>query len=401
VTSASRESWHSPFGPAIERRNGKAYILKTASEGEYRGGEQFLKMIRATSFAEWESAMKLRARATSNFTYADRAGNIFYVWNGALPALPHPPGGDSTIIEVRSRKQIFSRLVPWDSLPQVKNPSSGYLHNENDSPFFANLESPLDSTRYPANVERPSLRLRSQHALDLIRHPEDTISLEEMIRLKHSYRVLLAERVLPELLAASMDQPAVAEAAAVLRNWDRSAAAQSRGGMLFETWWRQYQARVKKPFAEEWSAANPTTTPRGLADPAEAVTALGSAADSVRRWFGTLDVAWGEAHRIRLGPKDLPVGGCPGDLGCFRVLWFREQDDKFAVQGGDGWILAVEFGDVPKAYSILAYGESNRPGSPYFADQAERFAAGELKPVAFTREDVERGALRRYRAGVP
>ena len=131
------------------------------------------------------------------------------------------------------------------------------------------------------------------------------------------------------------------------------------------------------------------------------MTALGSAADSVRRWFGTLDVAWGEAHRIRLGPKDLPVGGCPGDLGCFRVLWFREQDDKFAVQGGDGWILAVEFSDVPKAYSILAYGESNRPGSPYFADQAERFAAGELKPVAFTREDVERGALRRYRAGVP
>jgi hypothetical protein len=29
----------------------------------------------------------------------------------------------------------------------------------------------------------------------------------------------------------------------------------------------------------------------------------------------------------------------------------------------------------------------------------ERFAAGDLKPVAYSREDVERTAVRRYRAG--
>ena len=91
----TREVWNSPFGPVIDRKDGQAYILKTASMGEWRGGEQFLKMMRATSLAEWQAAMKIRARTTSNLTYADRAGNIFYVWNGALPALPHPPGGDS------------------------------------------------------------------------------------------------------------------------------------------------------------------------------------------------------------------------------------------------------------------------------------------------------------------
>jgi acyl-homoserine-lactone acylase len=59
----------------------------------------------------------------------------------------------------------------------------------------------------------------------------------------------------------------------------------------------------------------------------------------------------------------------------------------------------VEFGDVPRAYSVLAYGESNQPDSPYFADQAAMFAHGRMKTVAFTREDVERGAIRRYRPG--
>jgi acyl-homoserine-lactone acylase len=282
-------------------------------------------------------------------------------------------------------------------MPMLANPPTGYLHNENDSPHFANLEAILDSARYPANVERPGLRLRSQHALELIRHPEDKITLEEMIRIKHSYRMLLADRVLPSLLELVPDS---GPAAAVLRSWDRTASAQSRGGVLFEAWWRRYQAMVKQPFAVPWSPAEPTTTPRGLADPGRAVEALGAAADSVRRRFGRLDVAWGDVHRIRIGARDLPVGGCPGDLGCFRVLWFEDQPDgKRAVRGGDGWILAVEFGDPPRAYSVLAYGQSNRPSSPMLGDQADRFAAGELKPVAWTREHVERQAIRRYRAG--
>ena len=400
--SETREVWSSPFGPVIDRKDGTAYILKTASAGEWRGGEQFLKMMRATSLAEWQAAMKIRARTTSNLTYADRAGNIFYVWNGALPALPHPPGGDSLIVPARTRRGMFSRLVPWDSMPMVTNPATGYLHNENDSPHFANLEAPLDPARFPPNVERPSLRLRSQHALDMIRYPEDKFSLEDVIRTKHSYRMLLAERMLPELLrAAESTGPAPpADAVAVLAAWDRSVAPQSRGGVLFESWWRHYTARVKRPFAVEWSITEPISTPRGLANPSEAVAALTVAADSVLRRYGRIDVAWGEAHRIQLGGQDIPVGGCSGDLGCFRVLSFRDEPDgKRSAQGGDGWILAVEFGDVPRAFSVLAYGQSNRVDSPLYADQAERFALGDLKPVAFTRADVERTAVKRYRAG--
>ena len=51
-------------------------------------------MMRAHSLAEWKDAMHMRALVTSNFTYADRAGNIFYLWNTSLPWLPHPAGGD-------------------------------------------------------------------------------------------------------------------------------------------------------------------------------------------------------------------------------------------------------------------------------------------------------------------
>jgi acyl-homoserine-lactone acylase len=402
ISSETRESWTSPIGPVVERAKGQAFILRSAGEGEHRGGEQFLRMMRARSFAEWESALKLRARASSNFTYADRAGNIFYVWNGALPALPHPPGGDSTIVPVRSTRDVWSAIVPFDSMPQVKNPPDGYVHNENSSPHFTNLKAVLDPRRLPANVEAPSLSLRSQLALELIGKPSQKLSLEDVLRLKHSYRMLLADRVKGELLEAAraVSSDRIRAAVSVLESWDNTAAAESRGAVLFELWWRLYSARLPQPFEEPWSVSQPTTTPRGIADRDAAVETLGLAADSVRTRFGRLDVPWGEVHRVRVGTADLPVGGCPGGLGCFRVLWFRDEPDgKRAVQGGDGWVLAVEFGTVPRAYSVLAYGESNQPGSPWHADQAARFARGELKPVAFTRADVERSAVRRYRPG--
>jgi acyl-homoserine-lactone acylase len=96
------------------------------------------------------------------------------------------------------------------------------------------------------------------------------------------------------------------------------------------------------------------------------------------------------------------VGGCSGALGCFRVLTFApEPDGKLAATGSDGWILAVEFGPTPRAFSVLAYGQSPRLDSPWYADQAAMFARGELKRVAFEQKDVESQAVLRYRPGAP
>jgi acyl-homoserine-lactone acylase len=59
----------------------------------------------------------------------------------------------------------------------------------------------------------------------------------------------------------------------------------------------------------------------------------------------------------------------------------------------------VEFGNEPRAYSVLAYGESPRDGSPFHTDQAEMFARGQVKPVAWRDADIERQTVRRYRPG--
>ena len=411
LSTETREFWSTPLGPVIYRANGKIYIVKTGGDGEFRAGEQFLRMMRATSLAEWKEALKLRARVTSNFTYADRAGNIYFVWNAALPHLPHPTGGDAVATPARTMRDIWTRYVPFESLPQVLNPRGGYIHNENDSPHFTNVKGPVDTNNAFPNFEKPDLSLRGQLAIQLI-GGDNKLSLEDVVRLKHSYRMLLADRVKADLIAAvKSKEPAgdVAAAISLLERWDNTAAPESKGSSLFELWWAEYSGLRppnrtplpdEKRFAKVWTADDPFNTPRGLADPVRAIESFNWAVAEATRRYGSFDVAWGDVHRVRRGNVDVPVGGCAGSLGCFRTLAFaRDTDGKLAVTGGDGWVLAVEFGEVPRAFSVLAYGQSARRESPWFADQAEMFAKGQMKKVAFMAADVDAQALLRYRPG--
>jgi len=403
VAAETRDSWSTPLGPVVHRTAEKIFIVRTAGDGEFRAGEQFLRMMRATSLAEWKEAMKIRALVTQNYTYADRAGNILNLWNAALPHLPHASGGD-TATPVKALRELWTRYIPFEALPQLRNPPGGYVHNENDSPHFANVRRRINTTNAYPNIEPPTLRLRSQHAIALIDNNRK-LSLEDVVRLKHSYRMLLADRVKPDLIAAvraAKPTGEVAKALALLRRWDNTAARASRGAMLFEIWYQRY-AQGRRPaetFAREWTVADPLRTPRGLADRKRAAEAFAWAVEETARRHGRWDVAWGDVHRVRRGTVDVPVGGCSGAMGCFRVLGFMPDPDGKLVAGtGDGWVLAVEFGNIPRAYSVLAYGQSPNPESPWHSDQAAMFARGEMKKVAFTARDVERQAVTRYRPG--
>jgi acyl-homoserine-lactone acylase len=399
----TRDYWSTPLGPVVHRTADRVFIIRTAGDGEFRAGEQFLRMMRARSLAEWKDAMRIRALVTSNYTYADRAGNILALWNTSLPWLPHAPAGDAAT-PAREMRDLWTRYVPFESLTQFLNPRGGYVHNENDSPHFANVREKLNLVNAYPNAEPPMLRLRSQHALELIANNRK-FSLEDVVRLKHSYKMLLADRVKSDLIAAvRATRPTgdVDDALRLLQRWNNSAAVDSRGAMLFEIWYQRYAQGQQPPaiFAHPWSESDPLKTPRGLADPARAAAAFAWAVQETASRHGRWDVEWGEVHRVRRGAVDVPVGGCSGALGCFRVLGFaREPDGKLAANTGDGWVLAVEFTDTPRAYSVLAYGQSPDPESLWHADQAAMFARGEMKKVAFTARDVDAQAVTRYRPG--
>lgn len=420
----TRDFLESPLGPVVHEGDTRVYVVRTAGDGNPFLGAQFLAMMRATSLEAWLDAMRMQARTQSNFTYADAAGNIFYVWNAMHPVRPHPFGGDSVAHRAARPSDAWQEILPFDALPQLLNPPGGYLRNENDPFHHTNLHSVLDAADFPPEAEAPRVRLRSQHSLEIL-HNDRRFSLEDVVAARGSDGMLLADRVLEDLLAALREartrgpwSEELEEARELLAGWDRSAAMDARGAVLFVEWWSRYLAGAGRApagaasagfpapaealFAEPWREDAPMTTPRGLADGARAVEAFREAVPATRHRWGAVDVAWGAIHRARHGALDLPVSGCDGLLGCFRVIWFDDDTDgRRRVRGGDGWISAVEFGPEPRAFTVLAYGQSHRLGHPHHEDQLADFVEHRMTPVAWSEAEIEAAALVRYRPGVP
>ena len=445
----TRTTWHTPHGPVIHRTEADVHILKDPRDGEFRRGEQFLRMMMADDLDEWLDVMRMRAHPTSNFTYADADGNIAHYYNARLPLLPHPVTGDTAAF-AESSADIWSELVPWEDLPLYLNPPGGYVQQANDTPDYTNLNVPLDRDTVPPNLPEPRLRLRSQLSLELAAGvgpvaaepargadsetaPASApaaspapLTLEDVVALKHSPRILMAERVMDDLLAAAraaLDRGTARDpgpgdgseatgdhtlgsALDVLAAWDRTAAADSRGGVLFQHWANEYfggapdSVRWRRP----WDPERPASTPFGIRDPAAAIDALLAAIEALREQGIPLDIRWGDVHRVIRGDVDEPVSGCPPTLGCFRVLSFAPADGdaahpRVAANRGDAWVLIVEFGPTPTAYTVLAYGQTARPESRHHADQAAIFARGEMKRIAWTPDEIDRAAIRRYRPG--
>ncbi len=399
----TKEWLYTPFGPVIDRSNGFVYVVKTADWNNFQRGEQLVSMMLSKNLEEWKNAMRKRNISSSNYTYADDQGNIFYIWNASTPKLPHEFKGDTTAHVVTRSDEIWSNYQDFERIPQLLNPKGGYLQNSNDPFYLTNLQQPIPQEGQPNNYPEPRLRLRSQHSLDLINN-DKKFSLEEVVDMKYSMKMPAADRLKDDLISLMENNSSdYAETASYLKAWNNTSSAESQGSVLFNEWFWYYRSLVGADsiYRDVWEWDNPMSTPMGINQPDSAMKALTMAIDTLERKYGDYKLAWGDVYRVRRGDVDVPVGGGSGTLGNFRVIYFgpEEEDNKRRVIGGDGWVFAVEFGKKIKAYSILAYGQSNNPESPHFDDQAQLFAENKMKKVAFSEKEIKKATLKQYQPG--
>lgn len=412
VRRESRTFWSTHLGPVIHRNSTRVFTV-TSSRLGVRYFEGFYLASRARSLDEWMSAMRQNLVPTSNFTYADADGNILYLWNGRIPM--RRDGGDYSLdVEVTRSADLWSKLHAIDDLPRLLNPAGGYVQNANNPPQFVSLRDAIDMTRYPSYFERGPLALRPQLALDLLERAKN-MTVADVIRLKFNTRMLLAERIRPELLAAVRATASASDelraGAAALEAWDGMVGAQSRGAVLFQTFWDAYTNAVRQPFAQRWDPLNPASTPSGLADLAEALRQLEAAVRATRAAHGSETVAWGDVNRFRFGSVDLPGDGASGTYGTFRVMRFdRAQGSQARVAGnpgdgqsllgfGDAWVLLVDFAEPVTGWSVLAYGQTTNAASRHSADQIRIFQAHDLRRAWYTEAEIKEHTTREYRPG--
>jgi acyl-homoserine-lactone acylase len=403
------------LGPVIYRTADHVFVVRSVNVEWWRQYEGFFELMHADSLNEFRRILGRGLTVTSNYTYADVDGNILYVWNARLPRRRDAAVDYSLDVPGDTRRLFWRGIHPLRDLPSLLNPSSGYVQNANNAPWWTSLRDPIDPARYPRYIEQGELSLRAQAVLEAL-DAAPRLSPDDVRKLKFSSRMRVADRLLPDLFAAaeSLSAPSAALRAGVdaLSTWDRQARTDSRGAVLFDRFLRLYGETQPEPFATAWDPAAPMTTPRGLADSGAALAALERAVVEVRTDYGDERVAWGDVHRFRFGIVDLPGDGTVGAYGVFRVVRFDPSPDGVRIAGhvgpdrplagfGDAWVLLVHFMRPVTAWSVLAYGQTTDLSSPHSRDQIRLFANHELRPVWFSEQAIAANLEKRYRPAAP
>jgi len=395
-TVHARRSVH---GPVLEEKAGKALALAVVGlHGPplYGALTQWWDMGRARNFDEFRAAIRPNQISGQNITYGDRDGHIMMFYGGNTPVRPRGDRGYwEGVVRGDSSSTLWTSLIPFDAMPNTVDPPSGWVQNANDPPWWATFPVVVRPENFPSYLATRAMALRPQQSARLL-DADSSITWDEFLRDANSTHMLLADRVLHDLLPAAKASslPGARRAAKILEAWDRQADSSSKGAPLFTKWWTEYKRRRpgQRLYATPWNERSPRTTPDGLADTAAAVAALGDAADSLTRRYGSADVAWGSVYRLRRDGLDFAGSGADAEYGVFRVLGYsrKEPDGKFSATGGESWVAAIEFARPLRAVSIVGYGNASRAGSPHRTDQLALFARKQFKPVWRTRAEIER-----------
>lgn len=370
-------------GPVVENAQG-AFALRYAGIDTLDALEEYYRLTRARDFGEWQAALAMQAIPSTNFIYADKAGNIAFFYNARFP--DRKPGFDWRRVLPGDRSDlIWQKTAPWQAVPKNINPASGFLFNANNTPFVAaGPGSEID----PASVS-PLLGVeldmtnRGRRAVKLLA-ATNPIGRRELEAIKYDTgyeRAGFAATVLSGIAALDLrDDPLLARAQALLGQWDWTLDGKGPADTL--------ATMVLNPAMHDIYNHHRPATPRA---------ALDGAARHLQRWFGRLDVPLAQAQRLRQGKVDLPILGGGTLRGA--LLWDIDPDDgRLVVRHGDSFLMFAEWpADGPvRSQSIMPFGSATtRPDSPHYADQAPLFAAHRLKPVRFERADVLKHAVRR------
>lgn len=390
-------------GPVLRRDGRTGYALRIAGLDSFGLIQQYWDMAKARDVDAFERATSRLQIPFFNTIYASRRGDIYYLYGGRFPLRRQ---GDhafwSGIIPGDRSAFLWDGALPYARVPHFRNPPGGFIQNANDPPWLTSWPQVLRPGDYPVDMApAPSLDWRAHQSLRQIRaHPR--VGFDDLLAIERSTHIESADRLLPDLLAAARlsTDPIVRDAAAVLASWDRASEAGSRGVILYQVWARKLilGRDPKQVYATQWSPDRPLTTPAGLADPDLAVRLLAEAAGEIRQRYGRLDVAYGEAVRLRQGAVNLPSSGGDVYLGSYRASWFGAGADGVNVtQGGNTFTALVSFGRRLRAVGLLPYG--NGADARANAAQLRLFSQNKLRPIRFHADEIARHTVRIERIG--
>jgi penicillin amidase len=363
-------------------------------------------MNRAGSCAEFREAIRPWRVPTFNLVFADVDGAIGMQTTGRIPIRRvsergYRPGWDP--------RHQWDGYIPFEGLPHLMNPASGYAITANNRLAPDDYPYPLSGTwasGYRARRIREQIEAQARHEMaDCQRLQYDVCSL----------RAAAAVRPLLAMLKGETDARTV-RAAALLADWDFHVRTESVAAAIFNVFFQHWCCAVAAerfdPTAVELAAANAgglaldllTADPHGWFHRRERGQAIRdafrAALDELTRRLGP-EIGgwqWGRLHKLVekhfLSSRGdlaqlLDRGGQP-IIGDGHTVCGNAADADFAAYLGPGYRLLVDLSDPACGLSAMEIAStSGHPGSSHYDDQLELWHSGKYHRLSLAGDEPE------------
>jgi acyl-homoserine lactone acylase PvdQ len=399
-------------GPVV-RADGERWMTIRLMQNPVKALTQSYLRTKAGNYREFRETMELHTNSSNNTVFADADGNIAYFHSNFIPRR------DTTFdwtrpVDGSNPRTEWQDVLSIDETPGVLNPPNGWLYNSNNWPYSAAGPHSPRKDDYPAYVESGGENPRGIHAIRVLQDRKDFTPAALIAAAFDSYLPAFADLIPP--LVADYDRAPrglkarLADHMQVLRSWDYRWSAASVPTALAVFWADTLLQRVAAAATRERMSALQYATTRAGAP--ERLEALAAASDKLTAQFGTWRTPWGEINRFQRLTDDIvpsfddsapsiPVPFTSATWGSLASFGARPDSGtrRWYGRSGNSFVAVVEFGDSVRAWAVMAGGQSGDPASPHFADQIERYAAGNLRDVYFYRPQLEGHTERTYRPG--
>lgn len=401
-------------GPIVREADGKWVSVALMFKPVEALSQSFLR-TKATDLESFLKVAAFQANSSNNTIFADSKGEIAYLHPQFIPRrddrfdYTKPVDGADPATD-------WQGLHGLDEAPKVVSPPNGWVVNTNDWPYSAAGPYSPRKADFPRYMDTAGENPRGAHAELVLRERKD-FTLDRLIAAAYDPYLPAFARLIPTLTSAYDALPeadprkaSLAEPTALLKGWDDRWALESTATSLAVFWgealWAKAGPAARQAGVSVWDYMAERSTPE------DKLAALSAAVERLRQDFGDWRTPWGEINRFQRNDGAIvqtfddakPSLAVPftsaqwGSLASFGARRYPGTKRYYGTSG-NSFVAAVEFGDRVRARAVSAGGESGDPASPHFADQAQRYADGDLRTVYFYPEDLKGHVERVYSPG--
>jgi penicillin amidase len=198
--------------------------------------DAFLKINKAKNWSEFKSAVEKFNAPGQNFVYADKEGNIGYVFGGALPIRPN--NATTFVFDGSDSKNDWKGFVPRNGLPYLFNPTQNFIATANNKVI-------KDFKYHITNLWEPSSRI--ERITELLQS-KSKHSSEDYMKYQEDILSPYAKQIVPYIIFAFQDAEVrdknLSQSLQLLREWNYEMDKYQQAPAIFLTFFDKLMKNI-------------------------------------------------------------------------------------------------------------------------------------------------------------